>query len=222
MCNFTGILCIVNHGTSRSIFLIANFVVLFQKYSCEEKYFSRCHVLCYPPNWYKERSINENPRSILLFALTEYFAKGKYFSWFHGPCYPLPPHTPTYTKNDRLMKIQEVFSYSLWLYLFIFIFIILRKESTFRDFIRFDSHKTIQMKTMTSVNPDTTLNTLTAIYQFHNTRSDVQWKHSSVYQSTIHITQQDIILYNSIIDFNNSRGNNNIPILTIIKDLSEQ
>jgi hypothetical protein len=82
MCNFTGILCIVNHGTSRSIFLIANFVVLFQKYSCEEKYFSRCHVLCYPPNWYKERSINENPRSILLFALTEYFAKGKYFLLF--------------------------------------------------------------------------------------------------------------------------------------------
>ena len=77
------------------------------------------------PNWYKERSINENPRSILLFALTEYFA---------------------YTKNDRLMKIQEVLSYSLWLYLFIFIFIILRKESTFRDFIRFDSHKLFKWK----------------------------------------------------------------------------
>jgi len=42
-----------------------------------------------------------------------------------------------------------------------------------------------------------------------------------VYQSAIHITQQDIILYNSIIDFIISRGNNNIPILTIIKDLSE-
>ena len=68
------------------------------------------------PNGYKERPINESPRSILLFALTEYFA---------------------YTKNDRLMKIQEVLSYSLWLYLFIFIFIILRKESTFRDFIRY-------------------------------------------------------------------------------------
>ena len=63
---------------------------------------------------------------------------------------PTYTHTPTNT-NSRS------FSYSLWLYLFIFIFIILQKESTFRDFIRFDSHKTMQMKTMTSVNPDTTI-----------------------------------------------------------------
>ena len=56
-----------------------------------------------------------------------------------------PPPPKTYTKYDRFMKIQEVF-YSLWLYLFIFIFIILQKESTFREFIRFDSHKTMQMK----------------------------------------------------------------------------
>ena len=34
----------------------------------------------------------------------------------------------TDTKNDRLMKTQEVFSYSLWQN-------ILRKESTFRDFM---------------------------------------------------------------------------------------
>jgi hypothetical protein len=112
MCTFTGILRLVNHGSSNSIFLIANFGVLFQKYSCEENYFSRFHVPWYlPPNWYKERSINENPRSILLFALSEYFAKGKYFSRFHRPCCPPPPphtHTPTYTKNDRIMKAQEV------------------------------------------------------------------------------------------------------------------
>ena len=133
MCNFTGILRLVTHETSRSIFLIANVLVLFQKYSCEEEYFSRFHVPWYPQTYTKNSSwsINEHPRSILLFALSEYFAKGKYFSRFHFP------YSKTDTKNDRLMQIQEVFSYSLWLYLFIFIFIILRKESTFRDFIRY-------------------------------------------------------------------------------------
>ena len=57
-------------------------------------------------------------------------------SWpMQSPPPPTYTHTPRYAKNDRLMKIQEVFSYSLSLYLFIFI---LRKESTFRDSIRYN------------------------------------------------------------------------------------
>ena len=35
-----------SHEISRSIFLIAIFLALFQKYSYEEKYFSRFHVPC--------------------------------------------------------------------------------------------------------------------------------------------------------------------------------
>ena len=134
MCNFTGILRLVTHETLRNIFLIASFLVLFQNYSCEEKYFSTFHVPWYPQTYKTNSSwsINENPRSILLFALSEYFAKGKYFSRFHFP------YSKTDTKNDRLMQIQEVFSYSLWLYLFIFIFLfILQKESTFPYFMRY-------------------------------------------------------------------------------------
>ena len=129
------------------------------------------------PNGYKERPINENSRSILLFPLVlfmylyfYYFAKGKYF----------------------------------W------------------DFIRFDSHITIQMKTMTSVNPDTTIHwpwpinfTTHAVTYYENIPVCINQRYTSL-NKTLHI-----ILFNSIINFNNSRGNNNIPILTIIKALSE-
>jgi len=134
------------------------------------------------PNVYKERPINENSRSILLFALAlfiylyfYYFAKEKYFSRFH-------------------------------------------------TFLRFDSHITIQMKTMTSVNPDITVSihwpwpinfTTHAVTYYENIPVCINQRYTSL-NKTLHI-----ILYNSIIDFNNSRGNNNIPILTIIKDLSE-
>jgi len=134
------------------------------------------------PNVYKERPINENSRSILLFALALfiylYFAKGKYFSRFHM-------------------------------------------------LLRFDSHITIQMKTMTPVNPDTTISihwpwtinftnfTTHAETYYENIPVCINQRYTSL-NKTLHI-----ILYNSIISFNNSRGNNNIPILTIIKDLSE-
>jgi hypothetical protein len=134
------------------------------------------------PNGYKERPINESPRSILLFALAlfiylyfYYFAKGKYFSIFHM-------------------------------------------------LLRFDSHITIQIKTMTSVNPDTTVSiywpwpinfTTHAVTYYENIPVCINQRYTSL-NKTLHI-----ILYNSIIAFNNSRGNNNITILIIIKDWSE-
>ena len=49
----------------------------------------------------------------------------KYIAKFHVPCYPKRIQR---TRSGRLMKTQEVFSYSLCRN-------ILRKESTFRDFI---------------------------------------------------------------------------------------
>ena len=137
------------------------------------------------PNGYKERPINESPRSILLFALALFiylyfyhFAKGKYFSIFHM-------------------------------------------------LLRFDSHITIQMKTMTSVNPDTTISihwpwtinftnfTAYAVTYNENIPVCINQRYTSL-NKTLHI-----ILYNSIIAFNNSPGNNNITISTIIKDWSE-
>ena len=125
------------------------------------------------PNGYKERPINESPRSILPFALAlfiylyfYYFAKGKYFSRFH-------------------------------------------------TLLRFDSHITIQMKTMTSVNPDTTVSihrpwpinfTTHSVTYYENIPVCINQRYTSL-NKILHI-----ILYNSIIAFNNSRGNNNITI----------
>jgi len=49
MCNFTGILRLVNHGTSRSIFLIANFLGLISKVFVRRKVLFEISCPMFPP-----------------------------------------------------------------------------------------------------------------------------------------------------------------------------
>ena len=210
MYNFTGILCLVKHGSSRSFFSGSCLKSIRAKKSTFRN--SLFHVT--PPNNDRLMKTQE------VFSYSLWWNILRKGSTFRYPPSPTYTHTPTNTKNDRLMKIQEVFSYSLWLYLFIFIFIILQKESTFRNFIRFDSHKTMQMKTMNSVNLDTTKRwprpinfTTHAVTYYEHIPVCINQRYTSL--------NKTLFLYNSIIAFIISRGNNIIPILTIIKDLSE-
>ena len=134
--------------------------------------------ILHPQNVYKVRPINENSRSILLFALALYLL---------------------FCERKVLFEISYVHVTTFWF-----------------------THNYIQMKTMTSVKPDTTVSihwprpinfTTHAVTYYEHIPVCINQRYTSL--------NKTLFLYNSIIAFIISRGNNIIPILTIIKDLSE-
>jgi hypothetical protein len=138
------------------------------------------------PNVYKDRLINENPRSILLFALALFIYL--YFYYF--------------AKRKVLFEISYVTTFWITYSLFLFKW---KPWPRLTQTQQYTDRETINFTNFTAY----------AVTYNENIPVCINQRYTSL-NKTLHI-----ILYNSNIAFNNSRGNNNIPILTITKDLSE-